>query len=84
LLNMGIEPFLITASVNLVLAQRLARKNCVDCKAPVKVDPKHLNAVNSGTGCEIDQVLLPMLESIRGAVPANADAAPKLRRSHEN
>jgi type IV pilus assembly protein PilB len=32
LLNMGVEPFLITASVNLVLAQRLARKVCVDCK----------------------------------------------------
>jgi len=42
LLNMGIEPFLITASVNLVLAQRLARKNCGDCKAPYKGDPKHL------------------------------------------
>lgn len=35
LLNMGVEPFLITASVNLVLAQRLARKVCVDCKAPI-------------------------------------------------
>jgi len=32
LLNMGVEPFLITASVNLVLAQRLARKICNDCK----------------------------------------------------
>jgi type IV pilus assembly protein PilB len=32
LLNMGVEPFLITASVNLVLAQRLARKVCADCK----------------------------------------------------
>jgi type IV pilus assembly protein PilB len=39
LLNMGVEPFLITASVNLVLAQRLARKVCVDCKAPIKMDP---------------------------------------------
>ena len=28
LLNMGIEPFLVTASVNLVLAQRLARRIC--------------------------------------------------------
>src|SRR6187401_3256600 len=36
LLNMGVEPFLITASVNLVLAQRLARKVCVDCK---RADP---------------------------------------------
>ncbi|MFO0671153.1 MAG: type IV-A pilus assembly ATPase PilB [Polyangiaceae bacterium] len=42
LLNMGIEPFLITASVNLVLAQRLARKVCKDCAAPVEVDPKTL------------------------------------------
>ena len=35
---MGVEPFLITASVNLVLAQRLARKVCVDCKRPAEMD----------------------------------------------
>jgi type IV pilus assembly protein PilB len=39
LLNMGVEPFLITASVNLVLAQRLARRICSDCKAPHTMDP---------------------------------------------
>jgi len=38
LLNMGVEPFLITASVNLVLAQRLARKVCADCRQPIKID----------------------------------------------
>jgi type IV pilus assembly protein PilB len=38
LLNMGVEPFLITASVNLVLAQRLARKICVDCKTKVTLE----------------------------------------------
>ena len=32
LLNMGIEPFLISASVVLILAQRLARKICGECK----------------------------------------------------
>ena len=42
LLNMGVEPFLITASINLVLAQRLARKVCVECKVSVKVDHKIL------------------------------------------
>jgi type IV pilus assembly protein PilB len=42
LLNMGVEPFLITASVNLVLAQRLARKICNECKQPFKVDYKAL------------------------------------------
>jgi type IV pilus assembly protein PilB len=42
LLNMGIEPFLVTASVNLVLAQRLARRICGDCKIP---DEKHAEAL---------------------------------------
>ncbi len=34
LLNMGIEPFLVTASVNLVVAQRLSRRICADCRQP--------------------------------------------------
>src|SRR5690242_19492200 len=42
LLNMGVEPFLITASVNLVLAQRLARKICADCKVPAEKHPEAL------------------------------------------
>ncbi|MBN2361921.1 MAG: type IV-A pilus assembly ATPase PilB [Deltaproteobacteria bacterium] len=41
LLNMGIEPFLVTASVNIILAQRLLRKVCQDCKEEVQV-PKEL------------------------------------------
>jgi type IV pilus assembly protein PilB len=32
LLNMGIEPFLVTSAVNLILAQRLVRRICPDCK----------------------------------------------------
>lgn len=32
LLNMGIEPFLVASSVNLIVAQRLARKVCPACK----------------------------------------------------
>jgi len=42
LLNMGVEPFLITASVNLVLAQRLARRVCADCKKGFTPDPAAL------------------------------------------
>lgn len=42
MLNMGVEPFLITASVNLVLAQRLARKICEDCKEEIKLEPQAL------------------------------------------
>jgi type IV pilus assembly protein PilB len=57
LLNMGVEPFLITASVNLVLAQRLARKVCKDCAAPYEYDTKVLKdlgasdeAINAARG----------------------------------
>ena len=42
LLNMGVEPFLVTASVNLVLAQRLARKICEHCKHTIDVEPEAL------------------------------------------
>src|SRR4051795_2690609 len=42
LLNMGVEPFLVTASVNLILAQRLARKICSECRAPIETNMKAL------------------------------------------
>src|SRR6516225_4866381 len=35
LMNMGIEPFLVATSVNLICAQRLIRRVCKDCKAEV-------------------------------------------------
>jgi type IV pilus assembly protein PilB len=34
LLNMGIEPFLVASSVNAIIAQRLARRVCSECKEP--------------------------------------------------
>ena len=37
MLNMGIEPFLVASAVNLIGAQRLVRKLCQDCAAPVEV-----------------------------------------------
>ncbi len=37
LLNMGVEPFLVASSVNLILAQRLARRVCPECKQ--EIDP---------------------------------------------
>jgi len=37
LLNMGIEPFLVSSATNLIVAQRLVRKTCAECKAPVTI-----------------------------------------------
>ncbi|HLG20434.1 MAG TPA: type IV-A pilus assembly ATPase PilB [Bdellovibrionota bacterium] len=37
LLNMGVEPFLVASSVNCIVAQRLARKICPECRAEIKI-----------------------------------------------
>ncbi|MBF0554517.1 MAG: type IV-A pilus assembly ATPase PilB, partial [Nitrospirae bacterium] len=64
LMNMGIEPFLVSSSVIMVMAQRLARKICEKCKGEIKVSDKILTQVGvspedlpnfktlSGAGCD--------------------------------
>jgi type IV pilus assembly protein PilB len=63
IINIGVEPYLISAAVNAVLAQRLVRKICDECRAPVENPPDHVRAyldrycgnvgtVYEGTGCE--------------------------------
>ncbi len=58
MLNMGVEPFLITASVNLVLAQRLARKICLDCRQPVKPEIEQLRDFGfNETQAQVQQIM---------------------------
>ncbi len=64
LLNMGIEPFLVSSSLNLILAQRLARRVCANCSEEIKIPPKALSdagmspdrlarvRLRRGKGCE--------------------------------
>ena len=40
MLNMGVAPFNIASSVNLIMAQRLARRLCPACKTPVERPPE--------------------------------------------
>jgi type IV pilus assembly protein PilB len=44
LAEMGIDPFLVGSAVDVVVAQRLARKLCTKCKAPHQPDPAELVA----------------------------------------
>ncbi len=64
LLNMGVEPFLITSSMILVAAQRLVRKICSNCREPYELDAdiaeKYSIKTNGkkvtlyrGKGCEV-------------------------------
>ncbi|MCM8787334.1 MAG: GspE/PulE family protein, partial [Candidatus Omnitrophica bacterium] len=47
LLNMGIEPFLISSALNMVAAQRLVRKICPSCKKAYTIDLSSYNEVPS-------------------------------------
>jgi len=42
LMNMGIEPFLVATSVNLICAQRLVRRICANCKEELQVPEQAL------------------------------------------
>jgi type IV pilus assembly protein PilB len=57
LMNMGIEPFLVASSVNLICAQRLVRRLCTECKTDQPHDPKAL--VDAGFTAEESQRVIP-------------------------
>lgn len=42
LLNMGVEPYLISSALNLIVAQRLVRKICEHCKEEAQINPNVL------------------------------------------
>ncbi len=42
LVNMGIEPFLVATSVNIIQAQRLIRRICSECKEDIHLPPEGL------------------------------------------
>jgi type IV pilus assembly protein PilB len=64
LMNMGIEPFLVASSVNLICAQRLVRRICAKCTQDHPIPPQALQEIGfsadiakrvtpkKGTGCE--------------------------------
>jgi type IV pilus assembly protein PilB len=66
LVDMGVEPYLISATVIGILAQRLARKVCENCKEPIEVHASDLRVIGyepkdrdemvtvwKGRGCEV-------------------------------
>ncbi|MFA6133126.1 MAG: GspE/PulE family protein [Phycisphaerae bacterium] len=56
LINIGVEPYLISASLNAVIAQRLVRKVCTHCKAPVKTIRESAMAYLKKVGSDITTI----------------------------
>jgi len=55
LVDLGIEPYLVASTVEAVLAQRLVRRICKNCKEQTPLTPEQRTALGSGAS-ELDQV----------------------------
>ena len=54
LIDMGVEPFLVSSSLELAMAQRLVRKLCPVCKQPFEPSPEELREIGA-TQAHLDQ-----------------------------
>jgi type IV pilus assembly protein PilB len=87
LVDMGIPPFLLSSSVRLIVAQRLARKICEECREPYEVDEAELLAaglspqgrgtltLSRGKGCQVCSFTGLMGREIREQIADNAPTA---------
>ncbi|MEK7672250.1 MAG: GspE/PulE family protein [Patescibacteria group bacterium] len=67
IINMGIQPYLLTSTIELIIAQRLVRKLCDKCRKPAQTSPEILELVKRALGKlhaegEIDPALLQTLQ----------------------
>jgi len=68
LLDMGIEPFLIASTINVVMGQRLVRKVCEKCRKPMQATQAAVDMINRVVGNYLpkDQSQLQMVEENLG------------------
>lgn len=54
LLDLGVKPYIVASALEAVIAQRLVRKICENCREPVEVDPEILHSL--GPAFESDEL----------------------------
>jgi type IV pilus assembly protein PilB len=59
MIDMGIEPFLVASSVNVIMAQRLLRRLCLKCKAKEKIHPEALRELGV-TSDDVFDIYMPV------------------------
>jgi len=62
LLDMGVEPFLIASTVRIVVAQRLVRKLCPNCRSSFIPDDNYIKRINRIFNLESDYKKIYQLE----------------------
>jgi type IV pilus assembly protein PilB len=53
MLDMGAEPFLIASTVNVIVAQRLVRCLCADCRKPYQLDKKEIESLGKSYDMDV-------------------------------
>ena len=61
LIDMGVEPFLLTSSINIIIGQRLCRTICPDCKEEVKLTEEEIKTIQA----EIDRMPAKEKEDVK-------------------
>ncbi len=82
LLDMNIEPFLIASTIRIIVAQRLVRKLCPDCREPYEPDEATLNRLAKSFGLDSGNMrVLHELESQALAAGIGAKDISKINKN---
>lgn len=73
MIDMGAEPFLIASTVNVIIAQRLVRKLCPECRVEYNLTEKEIKTLKNSL--EMDEILeyLKKSEFLKGMVKSDDD-----------
>jgi type II secretory ATPase GspE/PulE/Tfp pilus assembly ATPase PilB-like protein len=67
LVDMGVEPFLVSSAVRAFFAQRLVRRLCPRCREPDQIEPEYLESINFPTSGQGQLMSAKGCESCRGS-----------------
>ncbi|PIP66883.1 MAG: hypothetical protein CO042_01275 [Parcubacteria group bacterium CG_4_9_14_0_2_um_filter_41_8] len=67
LLDMGIEPFLVSSTVNIIIAQRLVRKICKHCMASYRMNDQEAAQLEKEHGINIKELSASLSRAEKGA-----------------
>ncbi|PIP27201.1 MAG: hypothetical protein COX30_03105 [Candidatus Moranbacteria bacterium CG23_combo_of_CG06-09_8_20_14_all_39_10] len=70
IIDMGAEPFLVASTVNVIIAQRLVRKLCPDCKKEYKMTAKELESLNDNYNMAEILGVIRKNEAMKGLIKA--------------
>jgi len=84
LLDMGLEPFNVASALNLVLAQRLVRRICSNCKEQYQISPEELSAAKVTTETTLGELRFTQQALNDTKAKATKEAAPFLQNVNLN